>query len=139
MNAFLLAAAVVVSLSSLGCATATALPLVAKPVAIDGDRPLAVRTDAGSLWVGSHVWSETRLTWKKPAQGQIEELSIRPIDGGHEITFVQGGLTWRGTVDGDHHALGPLQAMPALDARSGWNTDAPSTTRAADAGFAILP
>jgi hypothetical protein len=123
MKALVFAAGIVVSLSTIGCGAASTGVRVAKPVALEGERPLTVRTDAGNLWVGAHAWSETRRAWKNPAQGQIEELSIRAIKGGHEISFVQGGLQWRGEVDGDHVARGPLQIVPALDARSNRLTD----------------
>jgi hypothetical protein len=117
MKTFLFAAAALLSYGSIGSAAAIpSEPRVAKPVAIEGERPLTVRTDAGSLWAGSHVWSETNRVWSKPAGGRIEDLAIRPIPGGHEITFVQGGMTWRGEVDVDHRAKGPLQLVPSLDA-----------------------
>jgi hypothetical protein len=105
-----------------------------------GRSRLTVRTDAGNLWVGAHAWTETRRTWEKPAQGKIEELTIRPIEGGHEITFLQGGLLWRGEVDADHKARGPLQVVPSADAGSDVAsrpraTERPATDRARDAGF----
>jgi hypothetical protein len=108
---FLLAASVVVAASSLGCVTASIEPRVAKPAAIEGDHPLAVRTDAGNLWVGSHLWSEVHRVWRAPATGPIENLSIRTTAYGHEITFLQGGLQWRGEVDWDQNARGPLDIL----------------------------
>jgi len=139
MSALRFVAAAVLCVSSVGCASATTFPQVATPVAIDGDRPLAVRTDAGSLWVGAHAWSETRRTWDKPARGQIEQLSIRRTEGGHEITFVQGGLTWRGAVDADHRAQGPLEMVPATSARSSWGVGSVATMGASAASFARVP
>jgi hypothetical protein len=111
MNAFLFAAFVVAAASSFGCVTTSIEPRVAKPVAIEGDHPLTVRTDAGTLWIGSHVWSEVHRVWKAPATGPIEDLSIRTTAYGHEITFLEGGLQWRGEVDRDQNARGPLEVL----------------------------
>jgi hypothetical protein len=108
MKALIAFAAVVLSTSSLGCASANTVSAVAHPIAYEGARPLTVRTDAGSLWVGAHAWSETRRAWVKPAKGDVEAMEIRAIDGGHEITFRQGGAMWRGEVDAEYRSRGPL-------------------------------
>jgi hypothetical protein len=110
MKALVLIVAAVLVSSSLGCASAPCSP-VAKPVSVEGQRPLTVRTDAGNLWVGAHAWSETHRVWEKPACGPIEDLSIQAVEGGHTITFVQDGLVWRGELDENHRARGPLSLV----------------------------
>lgn len=119
-----LAAAVcsLVASAMLGCdGSPTRCSHVATPVSVSGDRPLTVRAEAGSVWCGAHAWTETRATWAMPARGPVEELTIRSLpDGGHAITFRQGGVFWRGEVDESRSARGPLRAMPeAVDLPAG--------------------
>jgi hypothetical protein len=130
---------IVAAVPSLGCLVTSTEPRVAEPVVVEGEHPLAVRTDAGQVWVGSHVWSEMRPAWKAPAHGRMEDLVIRPIASGHEITFLQGGLQWRGEVDRDHNPRGPLVVVREYalvdsgpDARSPVRASAP-TVRACPA------
>jgi hypothetical protein len=126
MKALVIVAAVLVS-SSLGCAASAPCSRIAKPVSVEGERPLTVRTDAGCLWVSAHTWSETHRAWEKPARGPIEDLSIQAVEGGHAITFAQGGLIWRGELDENHRARGPLTMVRDLG------------TRGQDDGFARNP
>jgi hypothetical protein len=126
MKALVIVAAVLVS-SSLGCAASAPCSHVAKPVSVEGERPLTVRTDAGTVWVGAHTWSEAHRAWEKPACGPIQDLSIEATATGHAITFAQGGLVWRGELDENHRARGPLTIVRDLG------------TTAQNAGFAGNP
>src|SRR5690348_13444559 len=116
MNAILVAA--VVALGSLGCgASAAPCPHVVAPASIEAERSLTVRIEAGCVWASSHAWTEPRRAWSTPARGPVENLALqaRPNDGGFVITFRQGGAEWRGELDAERTARGPLRAMPGPD------------------------
>ena len=107
-------AAVGIALGSLGCGVSAAGPHVGAPVSMDGERPLTVRAEAGRIWASYHIWSEPSRAWLLPAHGSVEDLQVRarPNDSGFVVTFRQGGVAWRGELDADRTARGPLQALP---------------------------
>ena len=108
---------------SLGCAgTAWRGSHVAAPVSLDeAGRPLTVRAEAGSLWTCAHVWTETRHAWDMPARGPVEDLMVWPLpgSGGYVVTFRQGGVAWRGELDAERTARGPLSAGATPFERAG--------------------
>lgn len=108
--ALVLALAAVLSFGSFGCAAASISSHTAHPVSIDGASPLTVRAEAGSVWTSKRVWA-------MPAHGPVEGLAVQalPHGEGHVITFVQGGIAWRGELDADRVARGPL--LPVVGAR----------------------
>jgi hypothetical protein len=118
----LLAAISVVLLSgSFGCAgAALRLPHVPAPVSIDSGRPLTIRAEAGFLWASPHAWSEPRRAWKMPARGPVEGLALAqvPGEGGYVVTFRQGGVVWRGELDADRAARGPLEVVTPMRSAS---------------------
>jgi hypothetical protein len=134
MKAIVIVAALLMS-ASLGCAAAPApCQHVAAPVSVEGERPLTVRAEAGTVWVSAYAWGEPRRTWEMPARGVVAELVVRPIEEGHEVTFRQGGLLWRGELGRDRLAKGPLRPVPALGAALGEPAGAVEARVASDAG-----
>jgi hypothetical protein len=111
MKLMIIAATVFLS-GSLGCAGTT---LRGTQVSLEAGRCLTVRAEAGSLWTSAHVWTETRRTWDMPARGPVKDLAISPLpgDGGYVVTFRQGGVAWRGELDGERAARSPLSAVTA--------------------------
>lgn len=110
MKTLLLALAAVLSFGSFGCAAASTSSHAARPVSIDGESPLTVRAEAGSVWTSKRAWAEPKRVWAMPARGPVEGLAVQalPHGEGHVITFVQGGIAWRGELDADRAARGPL-------------------------------
>jgi hypothetical protein len=107
----LLAAAALAALS--GCGSAA--PRVTAPVSLDGDQHLAVRVAAGSVWTGARSWTEAHRAWTVPARGPVEQLTLRalPAASGFEVSFRQGGTTWRGELDADRSPRTPLEMVAA--------------------------
>lgn len=112
-------AASLFAMGSTGCAgvPVTDLPHAATPVVLECERPLVVRAEAGSIWAGYRVYSEPHRAWVLPARGPVEGLVLREIahDGGYEVLFRQGGVSWVGKLDADQRIVGELQAVSAPD------------------------
>lgn len=109
----LIVVAAVLASSALGCdAASTRCAHVAAPVSIEGQRPLTVRAEAGVVWTSTHAWAEARRAWAMPAQGPVEDVALRTLpNGGFAVFFRQGGTVWRGDLDSERQAVGPLRAL----------------------------
>ena len=107
--------AAIVGAGSFGCASFNAPCSSPPPVSFEGERPLTVRAEGGTLWTSGHLWAEPRRTWAMPARGPVGEMAVQAAatGRGHVVTFKQGGVLWRGELDGDRAPRGPLQALEA--------------------------
>ncbi len=105
---------VVCTLGSFGCSRPDSTP--GALAATQGDAPVAVRAEAGSIWWGRHTWSEPRRAWTLPASGPVENLAVErgaPADG-WVVSFRQGGVAWRGSIGAQLVATRELQEASDL-------------------------
>jgi hypothetical protein len=100
-----------VVLGSFGCAAPTSSSRGPRATLATTDRAVTIHAEAGSVWAGPRPEAMPRRAWAMPSTGPVEGLALEPIaEGGHVVRFVQGGVAWRGELDADLCARGPLRA-----------------------------
>jgi hypothetical protein len=104
-----------VVLGSFGCAAPASSARGPRATVQTGDRPVTIHAEAGSVWASPQREAMPRRAWTMPASGPVVGLWLEPVaDGGHVVRFTQGGVAWRGELDADLRARGPL--APVNDA-----------------------
>jgi hypothetical protein len=107
-----------VVLGSFGCAAPAASTRGPSATVPGSERPVTVHAEAGSVWAAPQREAMPRRAWAMPSTGAVLGLALEPIaEGGHVVRFVQGGVAWRGELDADLRARGPLR--PATFPREG--------------------
>jgi hypothetical protein len=110
-------AVAVVALSGLvGCgASIDAAP---KPqfASLEGPDAITVRAEGGTLWTAANSSCLPRRAWTMPAKGPVENLTVERLpEGGHVVTFCQGGAAWRGQLDESRTMVGSLSRTATCD------------------------
>lgn len=101
---------VAAGLLAAGCAGRAAPP--AQPISLEGEPHVAVRVEAGAVWVSARTWTDARPVWAIPARGPVDQLAVRALpDGGFEVSFRQGNELYSGELAPDRSRRGPLRSV----------------------------
>ncbi len=101
---------VIFSLGPLACGTpGTAARSPGPAASLGRTAPAFVEAVGGAVWVGAHPWTELRRAWALPTKG-LTEVSVAelPDGSGFEVRVSSDGRQWRGELDRERRARGPL-------------------------------